>query len=68
MVLEVEVSVFFTDAFDNQWNQIFQRILVCRKHNNYFLLERAAHGCAVAVQMTPMNINHAAHKSGKQRI
>jgi len=34
LVLETEVSVFFTDAFDNQWNQIFQRILVCGQGNN----------------------------------
>ncbi len=34
LVLETEVSVFFTDAFDNQWNQIFERILVCGRHNN----------------------------------
>lgn len=32
LVLNVEISVFFTDAFDNQWNQIFQRILVCGPH------------------------------------
>jgi hypothetical protein len=34
LVLETEVSVFFTDAFDNQWNQVFERILVCGHHNN----------------------------------
>ncbi len=35
LVLEAEVSVFFTDAFGNQWNQIFQRILVCGRHDGY---------------------------------
>lgn len=34
VVLEVEVSVFFTDAFDNHWNQIFQRTLFCQGHDN----------------------------------
>jgi hypothetical protein len=41
LVLEVEVSVFFTDAFDNQWNQIFQRMLLCRRQNNYLYVRES---------------------------
>jgi len=41
LVLEVEVSVFFTDAFDNQCNQIFKRILVCGQQNNTLLVRES---------------------------
>jgi len=41
LVLETEVSVSFTDAFDNQWNQIFERILVCGRQNNYLYVRES---------------------------
>ena len=41
LVLDTEVSVFFTDAFDNQWNQIFQRILVCGRYENYIYVRES---------------------------
>jgi hypothetical protein len=34
-VLNVEVSVFFRDAFDNKWEQTTESIFQCRHHNNF---------------------------------
>jgi hypothetical protein len=41
LVLDTEISVFFTDAFDNQWNQTFQRILVCGRYENYIYVRES---------------------------
>ena len=39
-VLSVEISVFFTDAFNNQWNQIFERMMVCEEQTTTFMLRK----------------------------
>ena len=41
LVLSVEISVFFTDAFNNQWNQIFERMMVCRRVDNYLYVRES---------------------------